>query len=69
VGLLNRVGRPTTHVTLGKHRPENGSRESGSGRVDQPLAAAALDRGSPNVMGAIGVRVFVGQIGAGPGLG
>jgi len=49
-----------TYINPGIHGPQNGSSESGADGVDPPLAAAALDRGSPNLMGYLG---FVGRTG------
>jgi len=43
MGLLFRVVDPATHVTPRIHGPKSGSRESETGTVDPPLAAAALD--------------------------
>jgi len=49
---------PTIHITPRIHGPQVGSSESTTGGVDPPLAAATLDRGSPNLTEADGAGIF-----------
>jgi len=58
VGYLYRWTDPTIHVTPRVHGPRRGFRKTRAGGMDLPLAAATLDRGLPNLMGADRARKF-----------
>jgi len=51
-GELFVQGWHTQHVAWGEHGPQGKSRDPGAGKVGLPLAAAILNRGSPNLTGA-----------------
>jgi len=58
VGLLYRVDRPNHSRHPGNTWTSERVQESGTGGVNPPLAADALDRGLPNLTGVDEARIF-----------